>query len=126
MKEEVSKILKMVEEGKITSDKAGELISALDAKNEIAEVKSVTSTNYLDKMFKINVNTKDGDNVHVKLPVKVIKALGGAAIKIPGVNEKVSGGLDMDMILKALDSEAIGKILDVETSDGDFVEIVIE
>jgi hypothetical protein len=44
---------------------------------------------------------------------------------MPGVNDK-AGDIDMDMILKALDSEVIGKIVDVQSADGDFVEVVVE
>ena len=125
MKEEISRILKMVEEGKIDSSKAAELIEALNNKKEIIGNDSLTNNNYADKMLKVNVVSKQGDNVHVKLPVKVIRALGSAVVKIPGLNDKV-GELDMDIILKALDSEVIGKIVDVQTADGDFVEVVVE
>lgn len=125
MKEEISRILKMVEEGKIDSTKAAELIEALNGKNEMVKADNVITNSYADKMLKVNVVTKDGDNVHVKLPIKVIKSLGSAAVKIPGISEK-AGDLDIDMILHALDSEIIGKIVDVQTSNGDFVEVVVE
>ena len=125
MKEEISRILKMVEEGKIDSSKATELIDALNGKKEIVSSENVTYTSYADKMLKVNVVSKEGDNVHVKLPVKVIRALGSAIVKMPGLSDKI-GELDMDMILKALDSEVIGKIVDVQTANGDFVEVVVE
>jgi len=125
VKEEISRILKMVEEGKIDSSKAAELIDALNGKKEIVSSENVTYTSYADKMLKVNVVSKEGDNVHVKLPVKVIRALGSAIVKIPGLSDKI-GELDMDMILKALDSEVIGKIVDVQTTNGDFVEVVVE
>lgn len=124
MKEDISRILKMVEEGKIDSAKAAELIEALNNKSENVEVKTA-STDYGDKMLKVNVISKEGDNVHVKLPVKVIRALGNAVVKMPGISDKV-GEIDMDMILKALDSEVIGKIVDVQSANGDFVEVVVE
>ena len=125
MKEEISRILKMVEEGKIDSSKAAELIEALNSKKEIISNDSLTNNSYADKMLKVNVISKQGDNVHVKLPVKVIRALGSAVVKIPGLSDSI-GEIDMDMILKALDSEVIGKIVDVQTADGDFVEVVVE
>ena len=125
MKEEISRILKMVEEGKIDSSKAAELIEALNSKKEIISNDSLTNNSYADKMLKVNVISKQGDNVHVKLPVKVIRALGSAVVKIPGLSDSI-GEIDMDMILKALDSEVIGKIVDVQSADGDFVEVVVE
>lgn len=125
MKEEIAKILKMVEEGKIDSSKAAELIEALNGTKEVIRVENPVSNDYLDKMLKVNVISKAGDNVHVKLPIKVIKSLGSAIVKIPGISEK-TGEIDFDMIFKAIDSEVIGKIVDVQSANGDFVEVVVE
>lgn len=124
MKEEVKKVLKMVEEGKIDSDKASELIEALKQKEVPAlSGQVIPSADYSNRMLKINVISHDGDNVNVKLPVKVIKAVGGAVNKIPGVDVE---GVDIKAIIDAIDSGLEGKIVDVHSAQGDIVEIVIE
>lgn len=126
MKDEVKRILKMVEEGKIDSEKGAELIDALDGKEESSAVcTSNLPEGYANKMLKIKVNSADGDNVNINVPVKVIKALGGAVNKIPGLNKEVDG-VDMEVIMGALDAGMEGKIVDVHSADGDIVEIVIE
>lgn len=122
MKEEISRILKLVEEGKIDSDKAAELIDALKQKDQPVLPK-VVSQDYLNKMLKIKVLSQDGDKVNVSLPVKFIKAVGGAVNKVPGVDLQ---GVDMKIIMDAIDEGIDGKIVDVQSGDGDIVEIVIE
>lgn len=123
MKEEVKRILKMVEEGKIDSEKATELIEALDKSNSVQQL---TVSQNLDKMLKVRVLSGTNDTVNVNVPVKFLKAIGNAVnnIKIPGVSEQE--GIDIKMIMEAIDSGLEGKIVDVKSSNGDIVEVSIE
>ena len=125
MKEEVKRILKMVEEGKIDIDKASELIDAI--KNTAIEAPYASSKNQnLDKMLKVRVFSSTKDTVNVNVPVKFLKAIGNAVnnIKIPGVSDE--NGIDVQMIMEAIDSGLEGKIVDVKSSNGDIVEVSIE
>ena len=120
MKEEVKRILKMVEDGKIDLDKASELIDALyksDIETPLATLKN------LDKMLKVRVLSSTKDTVNVNVPVKFLKAIGNAVnnIKIPGVSDE--NGIDIKMIMEAIDSGLEGKIVDVKSGDGDIVEV---
>lgn len=123
MKEDVKRILKMVEEGKIDAEKATELIEALNASED--EQKPAVISNS-DKMLKVRVNSATEDNVNVNIPVKFLKAIGNAVnnIKIPGVSEQ--DGIDIRMIMEAIDSGLEGKIVDVKSANGDIVEVTIE
>lgn len=123
MKEEVKRILKMVEEGKIDSDKATELIEAL---NNSTNDTQLATTGNLDKMLKVRVLSATQDTVNVNVPVKFLKAIGNAVnnIKIPGVSEQE--GIDIKMIMEAIDSGLEGKIVDVKSGNGDIVEVSIE
>jgi DUF4097 and DUF4098 domain-containing protein YvlB len=122
MKEEVKRILKMVEEGKINSDKATELIEAL---NKTTAVQTLPQSNNLDKMLRIKVLSSDKDNVNINVPVRFLKAVGGAIKNVPGLKES---GVDIDFktIMDAIDSGLDGKIVDVKSANGDLVEITIE
>lgn len=122
MNDEVMKVLKMLEEGKIDAQKAGELIEVLNASKTIAP--AVFNS---DKMLKIKVNTQNGDNVNVNIPVKFIKTLGGAIKRMPKV-EGVEGIEDIDIqaILQAVSDGLDGKIVDIKSENGDIVEIVVE
>lgn len=122
MKDEIQRVLKMLEEGKIDSEKAAELIELLKNNDKPVEVKE-TSPEYLNKMLKVNISEQGGDKVNVKVPIKFIKALGGAVTKIPGVEMQ---GVDIKMIMDAIDEGLDGKIVDISSENGDIVEIVIE
>ena len=123
MKEEIKRILKMVEDGKIDMDKASELIEAI---NKPANVEQLSVSRNLDKMLKVRVLSSTEDTVNVNVPVKFLKAIGNAVnnIKIPGVSD--AEGIDIKMIMEAIDSGLEGKIVDVKSSNGDIVEVTIE
>jgi hypothetical protein len=123
MNENISKILKMVQEGKLDADKAAELIEAIKTKEESTETKPK-----IEKMLKIKVITADeGEKVNVKFPIKFIKAslkaFGKMPINIDGENKNK---IDMQAISDAIENEIDGKIVECCTKKGDNVEIVIE
>jgi len=123
MKEDIKRILKMVEEGKIDTDKATELIEALNVQTESNSMEALPN---IDKMLKVRVISSTEDNVNINIPIKFLKSIGNAVnnIKIPGVSEQE--GIDIKMIMEAIDSGLDGKIVDVKSSNGDVVEIAIE
>ncbi|EYE89352.1 hypothetical protein Q428_02630 [Fervidicella metallireducens AeB] len=122
MNEEIMKVLKMVEDGKIDSQKASELISLLTTKNQ--EIQADANR---EKMLKILVKSAKGDDVKINVPVKFISTLGSAIKKIPKV-EGVDGleEIDLQAILKAVSEGLEGKIVDVKSEQGDLVEIIVE
>ncbi|AZV55474.1 hypothetical protein [Clostridium sp. AWRP] len=129
MNEEISKILKMVEEGKITSDKAQELIEALNDKNTSLDVCSNVSNDadIINKMLKIKVISHDGDNVNVNLPIRFVKTMLKTIGKIPiPESAKCMENLDLSVIADAINNGLSGKIVDVKSANGDIVEVSIE
>ncbi|URZ17881.1 SHOCT-like domain-containing protein [Clostridium felsineum] len=127
MNEEVSRILKMVEEGKINADKAQELIEAIGKEQNNNSIKVLENDNIMDKMLKIKVNSASGDNVDIKLPIKLIKTLLNTLGKLP-IKDSTPGmeNIDLNVISEAIDEGLVGKIIDVKSANGDIVEVVIE
>ncbi|WP_333861219.1 SHOCT-like domain-containing protein [Clostridium sp.] len=125
MSEEMARVLKMVEEGKITADKALELIELLKDKN--TDIQFSSDNDIMDKMLKIRVNSNDGDNVNVNLPVKFIKIMLKTVGKI-SLKDNVKGmeNIDLNLISEAIDNGLLGKIVDVKSANGDIVEVIIE
>lgn len=123
MKEEKKQILKMVEDGKITANEGLELLNALDERYEIEE----TYTNE-PKWLRIKVFDPDDDTkVNVNLPLSLISV--GMKMSQKFVPELQEAGLDeedFNEILAAIEDGAQGKIIDVESEDGEKVEIVVE
>ncbi|MFL0249626.1 SHOCT-like domain-containing protein [Clostridium neuense] len=127
MNEEISKILKMVEDGKITADKAQELIEAIGNKSTNTSVQLVEDDDIMNKMLKVRVNSHDGDVVNVNLPVKFIKTTLKAVGKIPlDTYAKGMENVDLNLIADAIDNGISGKIVDVKAANGDIVEVTIE
>lgn len=125
MKEEISKVLTMVQEGKIDSDKAAELIHVLKEK----ESPRTAAASYLDKTLKIRVVSKEHDNVNVNLPIKLVKAVlkagHGIARNVPQA-EKYVKDLDIDLLIDAIEHELDGQIVDIQSANGDTVAVIIE
>lgn len=127
MNEEISKILKMVEDGKITADKAQELIEAVGNKSTNTSVQLAEDDDIMNKMLKVRVNSHDGDVVNVNLPVKFIKTTLKAVGKIPlDTYAKGMENVDLNLIADAIDNGISGKIVDVKAANGDIVEVSIE
>lgn len=127
MKEEISKILKMMQEGKIDLDKAAELIDALKGQEQPKmQIPKSESDEYLRKNLKIKVLSEDGDKINLNIPVKTIKSVDGALDKIIGINGNGQlRGIDMNMVASAIREGAEGTIVDIEDEDGNSIEIAI-
>jgi transcriptional regulator CtsR len=135
MKEDITRVLKMVEEGKIDVEKASELIDALKASQP--EENKIITTNFNDNgyngrsktgegtMLRVRVLSAANDTVNVQLPIKFIKGVLAACGKIP-IDVNGMESLDTAMLLEAMDSGLTGKIVDVKSANGDIVEVTIE
>lgn len=140
MNEPKKKILKMLSEGKIDENQAEELLDAIEEKdtdNKINIVETYESSQDFEEGFKkfkedvlktgehfllIYVNSADGDNVRVKLPMSFVKIVIDAS-----KDEKVNfNGVDVDVetIKKAIDSGSLGRIVEVDSNDGD--KVIVE
>jgi len=121
MNEEIKRILKMVEEVKLTSSQASELIEALKEKESETEQSKAAGSRYL----KVNIKSHNGKNINLKLPVKfirgIIKATGKLPVHINGNHE-----LDMKVISEAIENDITGKIVELNSDEGDYVEVIIE
>ncbi|MBS5787917.1 MAG: hypothetical protein KIC98_08400 [Clostridioides difficile] len=129
MNEEVIMVLKMVEEGKISADKAKDLIEALGDSSK--NIEAITSKKYEDKFLKVEVLSHEGDKVNVQLPIKVIKEVIKITGKLP-ISTHIEGmdGIDIDELMNTLvsclDNKVMGEIVDICSSEGDTVKIVID
>lgn len=128
MKEEITKVLTMIQEGKIDADKGSELIQVLQQKEE-SENKFVEKTKYLDKTLKVRVVSTENDNVTVNLPIKLVKAVLMAghsiAASIPQ-SEKYVKDIDINLLLEAIENELDGQIVVIKSANGDSVAVFIE
>ncbi len=129
MKDEISRVLTMVEEGKIDKEKASELINILQGKEEPTSVSLKKDVPYGNKMLKIRCTSQEGDNVNVNLPINLVKAVlkvgTNIAEKIPEASKYVKD-INIDLLIEAIENELDGQIVDITSANGDKVFVVIE
>ncbi|MED4072886.1 SHOCT-like domain-containing protein [Priestia endophytica] len=129
MKDEISRVLTLVEEGKIDKEKASELINILQGKDQPELVTIKKEVPYGNKMLKIRVNSEEGDNVNVNLPINLVKAVlkvgTNIAEKIPEA-EKYVKDINVDLLIEAIENELDGQLVDITSANGDKVFVVIE
>lgn len=129
MNEEVLRITKMISENKITAEEGARLIQSLNNdKSEVIIQNKVDKFNKFDKLeksLKIKVTSQkdNSDKVNMSIPLKVIKAFGNSIKNIPQLQEN---GVDVGMIMEAIDSGLEGTIVDIKSGDGDIVQVYIE
>lgn len=126
--DEKLRILKMVEEKTITAEQAAELMNAMNM--DIPEQKTMISkSSYDKKMFRIIVDSIDGDKVNIQFPIGAIKKILKVTGKLP-IPEKDLEGIDlssmMDAISECLEEEIEGDFVNVNGADGTTVRVFVD
>ena len=83
-----------------------------------------------DMIFRIYVNTKEGDKVRVNLPMALVQVALQMGMQMPQVSGSAAGealkNIDIAQLVALVEQGVIGKLVEVETADGDTVEIYVE
>ena len=82
----------------------------------------------IEKMImRIIVNGSDGDKVRINLPLAVIKVALEMGISLAEVNGNDSlKNINLEQIFHLVDQGVIGKLVEVESAEGDIVEVFVE
>ena len=101
------------------------------AKPETALVPEAERKSLDDMLFKVIVNSAQGDKVRVNLPMPLVRIGLEMGLKIPQVanNEHLGDalkGIDVQQILLMVEKGVIGKLVEVESAAGDVVEVYVE
>ena len=131
MSSERKKILEMLEEGKITSKEAADLLEAIDDSSENYKYNEVStlSKSYSKKYLKIRVvEGSDQSKVKLNIPIKLVKLGLSFASKLNSSIEGVQiSNKEIDIILDAIENEIEGEIISIDADDGKTqVKIYIE
>lgn len=156
MNEGIIRVMKMVEEGKLTAEEGAELIAAMGSAKEAPspsqdvnvhltenspksgllegfdresfmknDVKAAPGETFLQ----VRVLSADGDKVKINLPLNFVKSVLRLTGKLPMIQAEQLEGIDMkelmDTINAAIDSDLTGRIVDVESANGDLVVVEI-
>jgi hypothetical protein len=122
--EERMRILKMIQEGKITAEEGARLISALqDSRKGSARSSSATERSQSWLRVRVTDVLTGRAKVNVNLPLGLIDA----GLKIGAQYAPQLEGFDVENLISQVKSGTSGKIIDViDEEDGEHVEIFIE
>jgi len=123
--EERMKILKMIDEGKLSAEEGARLLSALSAgqKTSSGVNGSLGASSARWLRVRVTDNVSGRSKATVQIPISLIDA----GMKIGAHFAPEVAGVDMTDIMEALRSGVTGKIIDVmDDEDGEHVEIFVE
>ncbi len=125
-KEERLKIMKMVQDGKITAEEAILLLDAVDpAKRPYSENPSQPKATGPGRWFRVKVtDTITGKmRANIRLPISLVSA----GLKMGAKFSPEMDGMDMNVVNEAIRNNQTGLIIDVfDDEDSEHVEIFIE
>jgi len=101
----------------------------LTGKNDEVKLVPVEQRKSLDALtLRIKVDSAEGDKVRVNLPMSLVKVGLEMGMDISGSVSGMDGlkNVDLSKILELAEKGLIGKLVEVESADGDTVEIVVE
>lgn len=123
--EERMKILKMIDEGKISAEEGAKLLSTL-SESKRPTPSAVPGRNFGGARW-LRVRVTDVATGRSKATVQLPLNLLDAGMKIGAHFAAEVNGVDMSTIMEALRSGMTGKIIDViDEKDGEHVEIFVE
>lgn len=124
--EERLKILKMVQEGKITAEEGISLMDTLKDTNQPgARRTDPKASRKSARWFRVRVTDRITDKVKVdiRLPINVVKA----GSKLGARFSPEMSGLDMNQVMQYVDAGTTGRIFELtHDSDQELVEVFIE
>lgn len=85
----------------------------------------------LDELvLRVRVNTVAGDKVRVNLPMMLVKLCMEIGVDVvpnlSGEGTDVIRSIDMQKVVEMVEKGLVGKLVEVETAEGDTVEVVVE
>lgn len=123
--EERMKILKMIDEGKLSAEEGAKLLSALSANQRTSPGSTLNLGASGARWLRVRVtDTLSGrSKATVQIPISLIDA----GMKIGAHFAPEVAGVDMSEVMDALRNGMTGKIIDVmDDEDGEHVEIFVE
>jgi len=124
--EERMKILRMIEEGKLTAEEGAKLLSALsESRARVTSGSALGRSSGAARWLRVRVTdvATGRSKATVQIPIGLLEA----GMKIGAHFAPEVDGVDMTQLMDALRSGMTGKIVDViDDEDGEHVEIYVE
>lgn len=78
-------------------------------------------------LLKIVIDSSDGDKVRVNIPIKILQICLESGMGMPQINGKEAlKSVDFNQIFSLVEQGYIGRLVEIESADGDKVYITVE
>ena len=81
-------------------------------------------------VLRVKVLSADGDKVRLNLPMRLVKIAMEIGVdvvpNVGGDNAQMIKSIDMEKVVKMVEQGLVGKLVEIESADGDIVEVVVE
>jgi len=128
MKEEIRKILKMVEEKKITAEEAEKLIDAIELENGGVTQNESSTGGGDEKFLRIKVVENGAKKVDVNIPLSLVEVGLKLGTQIGGQFEpklEALKNIDFNELIQSIKNGAHGKLVEIENENA-HVCVVVE
>lgn len=125
--EERKRILKLIQEGKITAEEGAKLLNALGSSDSSSKRRPMPAQRSGKTACWVRVRVTDVATGKTKTTVNIPLGLIDWGLQIGAQYAPEVGGLDLNQLSEMLDEGTMGKIVDViNEEDGEHVEIYVE
>ena len=81
-------------------------------------------------VLRVKILSADGDKVRLNLPMRLVKIAMEIGVdvvpNVGGDNAQMINSIDMEKVVKMVEQGLVGKLVEIESADGDIVEVVVE
>lgn len=103
----------------------------LTGKNDQVQMLPENKRKPLEELiFRVRINSADGDKIRVNLPMTLVKLCMEIGVdvvpNVGGENADMLKSIDMKKLVEMVEKGLIGKLVEIESADGDTVEVVVE
>ena len=119
-------IQSLVPLSKIFGTTTDELLSA-DSVKDVQFLPENERQDLSNLTLKVIVDSKDGDKIRINLPMQLVKVALEIGSKIPQIaNNEHLKNIDFEEVISIVESGVIGQLVEVESADGEIVQVVVE
>ena len=103
----------------------------LTGKSEKVQVLPESQRKPLEELtFRVRIDSADGDRIRVNFPMTLLKLCIEIGVDVvpnmTGENAEKIRNIDMKKVVQMVEMGLIGKLVEIESADGDTIEVVVE
>ena len=83
-----------------------------------------------DLTFRVRIDSADGDRIRANFPMTLVKLCMEIGVDVvpnmTGDNAEMIRNIDMKKVVEMVEMGLVGKLVEIESADGDTIEVVVE